>query len=414
VVRRIIALALMVTACSLTDLDRLTRDFRKVASDGGSAQVPADASLSCDDALGICAKDVAAGGEFSCAVARDGKVFCWGSDAAGQLGSGATPTAVRPRRIDVFSTVGPDPAKVGDGVGVDAKHEYACAWSTAGDTSCWGAENYGRLGRGGSDFDPHYPGPVTLAAGGLLDDARLMRLGDFTACALRNASVACWGGNEYGQLGPTATDPLRAEDVPFPAGVVGIATGTRNVCARLQDGRVFCNGSGDAGILVSTRQDSSTPLEIPLGRSARDIAVGTQLACAVLDDGSVACWGTSDWVANGPNAPAPRPVEGVSRARDVACSDEVLCIVDADGALSCAGNNAFGQLGRTDPADAGRGSVAPVRDLPPVKRVSIGGTHVCAVAISGSVHCWGHNDRGQLGDGTTTDRPLPVRVGRPL
>jgi hypothetical protein len=46
-----------------------------------------------------------------------------------------------------------------------------------------------------------------------------------------------------------------------------------------------------------------------------------------------------------------------------------------------------------------------------IKMVSAGGGHACLIRTDGSVWCWGRNDRGQLGDGTRTPRPLPVRVG---
>lgn len=42
--------------------------------------------------------------------------------------------------------------------------------------------------------------------------------------------------------------------------------------------------------------------------------------------------------------------------------------------------------------------------------VSAGGEHTCAVTDTGAALCWGHNDNGQLGNGTTTDRLVPSRV----
>lgn len=49
-------------------------------------------------------------------------------------------------------------------------------------------------------------------------------------------------------------------------------------------------------------------------------------------------------------------------------------------------------------------------DPPPTVDVSVGKHHSCAVRDDGTVHCWGRNDMGQLGDGTTTDRATPVQV----
>ena len=47
--------------------------------------------------------------------------------------------------------------------------------------------------------------------------------------------------------------------------------------------------------------------------------------------------------------------------------------------------------------------------------VTSGGSHVCALVHNGGARCWGVNDNGQLGDGTTTNRSTPVAVsGLPL
>ncbi|MHC3004948.1 RCC1 domain-containing protein [Gordonia metallireducens] len=78
-----------------------------------------------------------------------------------------------------------------------------------------------------------------------------------------------------------------------------------------------------------------------------------------------------------------------------------------DGAAWCWGDNQAGQLG--DGTTTNRWTPTRVADLTGVTSISTGGPNTCAVA-EGIAYCWGNNDYGQLGDGTTTSRPKPTRV----
>jgi alpha-tubulin suppressor-like RCC1 family protein len=93
----------------------------------------------------------------------------------------------------------------------------------------------------------------------------------------------------------------------------------------------------------------------------------------------------------------------------VAAGFEHTCSVESTGAARCWGVNDSGQLGdgtttdRTTPADVAGLSSG-------VAAVGAGDGHSCALTVAGGVKCWGANGAGQLGDGTTTDRLTPVSV----
>ena len=85
------------------------------------------------------------------------------------------------------------------------------------------------------------------------------------------------------------------------------------------------------------------------------------------------------------------------------------CAVTGDHDLLCWGGNSYGQLG--DGTTQNRSSPVAVPALDgTVAAVATGHQHTCALTLSGGVVCWGRNSEGQLGDGTTTDRPAPVAV----
>lgn len=84
--------------------------------------------------------------------------------------------------------------------------------------------------------------------------------------------------------------------------------------------------------------------------------------------------------------------------------------VARSGAAMCWGHNDYGQLGDGTLTNS-PGPIAVQGLASGVAAVAVGGSHSCALTAAGGVECWGHNYYGQLGDGTRTDRTTPVDVG---
>lgn len=79
-----------------------------------------------------------------------------------------------------------------------------------------------------------------------------------------------------------------------------------------------------------------------------------------------------------------------------------------DATARCWGSNEMGQLG--DGTTTDRLVPAPVPGLTNVVEVVTTGYHTCARAADMTVRCWGRNEESQLGDGTTINRTAPVLV----
>jgi serine/threonine protein kinase/alpha-tubulin suppressor-like RCC1 family protein len=84
------------------------------------------------------------------------------------------------------------------------------------------------------------------------------------------------------------------------------------------------------------------------------------------------------------------------------------CTLDGEGMVWCWGANDSGQLG--DGSTGRRTSPARIPLPEPAARLSAGVSHTCVITVSGSAWCWGSNDGGQLGDGTRVSRAEPVLV----
>jgi alpha-tubulin suppressor-like RCC1 family protein len=146
---------------------------------------------------------------------------------------------------------------------------------------------------------------------------------------------------------------------------------------------------------------------------AADVDGGELHTCAVLGNGTVRCWGDNTYgqLGDGSKTAATTPIAvvGLAGAVAVAAGSSHSCALLKDGTLWCWGGNAFGQLG--DGTTADKTTPVQVQGLgSSVTTVSAGLAHTCAIQQNGTVWCWGSNLAGQLGDGTKTDKVIPVQV----
>jgi alpha-tubulin suppressor-like RCC1 family protein len=134
----------------------------------------------------------------------------------------------------------------------------------------------------------------------------------------------------------------------------------------------------------------------------------------LLDGGSVHCWGSSFLGALGYGTDEGQEdhselagVDVGGPVKHITSGLEHTCALLVDGRVRCWGNGANGRLGYgnvenigDDETPASAGDVVVGGE---VLELQAGHEHTCALLAGDAVRCWGRNDLGQLGYGHTED-----------
>jgi alpha-tubulin suppressor-like RCC1 family protein len=229
-------------------------------------------------------------------------------------------------------------------------------------------------------------------------------------CALASGSVRCWGGAYPPAAG--SASPLTVVGV---SGAVQISAGANHACAVVTGGTVRCWGLNYDGQLgIGTTSPSSAPADVIGISGATQVAAGETSSCALVTGGAVKCWGSNSAGQLGagttdPVSPTPVDVVGVSGATQVVVGDGIngtACAL-VSGGVRCWGANNVGQLGDGTTADSD--VPVPVIGVSGATQVSTGAGTTCAL-VGGGAKCWGSNQVGQLGNGNQVDSAVPVAV----
>lgn len=341
-----------------------------------------------------------------CALMSDGTLRCWGQSQC----SAAFLSPTRDTRV---------PSRV---LGVRGVTAFAAAEAGL----CWVVDRVvhccGNLG-----------GPTRL---NLLGEVDALAAGEQHACALLDGGVMCGGANSAGQCGDGTTSVSTAGPVTvlLPARAASLYAGLNNSCAITTTGEIYCWGESsagqlgadlDGGVCMADGSACPRPQRVAGITAARQVATGGNDpllagACAVTQMGQLQCWGSGPALGYGASitrqeVPGAAIDLGGATVRQVARGASHTCVLEDSGRVRCWGSREHGHLGdgiddMSATSSPGASAVIGLGVGSGVTQIEARSDHTCVVRDGSEIRCWGRNDTGQLGDGTTTDRAMPVTV----
>ncbi|HWV38532.1 MAG TPA: RCC1 repeat-containing protein [Vulgatibacter sp.] len=355
------------------------------------------------------AVDIMGGTLFSAAVRGDGGIVSWGSNYWGELGDGTlnprqgpgAPIQVRRHHFDLA-----------------AGSKHAVAIGPFDELWAWGDNTSGYLGRCTTPapcVPSNEPGLIIFSS--MPSQVSSVSAGKDHSLAVRiDGTLWSWGSNLEEQLGyPTVGTQHEPGKVSNLHDVLAAAAGPLHSLAVLVDGSVYAWGKTLIGSSGSnpTYTWLTYPTQITTLDNVVAVAAGSSHSLALRNDGVVMAWGRNNLGQLG-IGPGVSPLEVDPVPVDVPCDVTAISTMNDHSLALCTsgdvyawGANGSWQLGYQSPPIGW--SPQQVANLTsPVVAISAGDDHSMALYSSGVVVAWGGNSKGQIGDGTGTDRYQPT------
>jgi alpha-tubulin suppressor-like RCC1 family protein len=351
-------------------------------------------------------REVVAGETHTLAIKTDGSLWGWGANFSGSLGDGTDETRLSPVRIgsaNDWQTV--------------STNSHTVALKTDGSLWAWGQNWYGQLGDG-TTTNRHSP----VRIGSANDWKTLSANGGgygYTVAIKTDRSLWAWGFNYSGQLGDgTTQNRLSPVRIGSEMNWKAIAAGGSHTLALKTDGSLWAWGGNWAGQLGDgTTTDRFSPVRIGSANDWKAISAGSGYTLAIKTDGSLWAWGVNGAGQLGDGTTterySPTRIGFTNDWQTVSAGGSLFyhhhsVALKTDGSLWAWGSSSNGQLG--DGTTTDRHSPVRIGSATDWKNIWARNYQTLALKTDGSLWGWGSNSHGQLGDGTTTDRYSPVLI----
>lgn len=281
---------------------------------------------------------VSKGYKHTCAIRSDQKLYCWGYNTNGNIGDNTTTNRALPVAVDAATNY----------IDVSAGSWFTCGITTAGVLKCWGINSNNSLG---DNTTTQRNSPVVVNSGTTYKS--LAQTAYYTMCAITSADeLKCWGYNNYGQVGVggtsnTSTPTVVDSGVQYKFVTVSID----HTCGVTMADELKCWGRNSSYQLGDgTTTDRQLPAVFNSGTNFTAVGLsGSGLTCGITSSGALQCAGS-----RAAGLAATTAQDGIGQSASVSLVDvgttytnlfsgyNTLCARTNLGLTKCVGDNVYG------------------------------------------------------------------------
>ena len=379
--------------------------------------------------------NVSLGSNHSAALTSLGRIYTWGDNSFGQLGDQTIVDKLVPVDITTQFNLEEDERITSITLG----DNHSAVLTSNGRIFTWGINDFGQLGNQtiiNSNIPVDITAFVDLEPNEVITNISLGR--NHTAILTSTGRIFTWGDNTFGQLGNgTQTESLTPIEITSEFDLVigemisSLSLGRNHSAALTSTGRIFTWGDNSFGRLGDgTTLSKSRPTEITSqfnllsGEIIQNVFLGDLHSAALTSIGRLFTWGNNTYGQLGDGTTTHRAMPTDIKNQFILENDEVILnvslganhssVLTSNNRMFIWGNNIYGQLGDSTTTN----KVIPFNLTnqfnlvmgESILEVELGANHSSIITTNGKVFIWGYNEFGQLGDGTISNKSVPIEV----
>jgi len=364
---------------------------------------------------------ISAGLGETCATTVEGYLYCWGDNAALELGL--------PNHVQMLT---PQPMQTPALFAVVRQGSLSgCGIDKAGHAWCWGNTQFGLLGDGTGTVGSSPPVRVS----GHLTFRDLSVTTGYACGVTTSGAIYCWGLSAFGEGGPVnGTGNLTPTPISSSASFLSISAANTHTCAIATDSTAYCWGSNADSSLGTTATlsscdgtlCSSSPVAVAGGLHFQSISAGYTTTCGLTTGGVGYCWGKNDLgqIGDGTQVDEALPTQvaaGGQPLQELEMSGNMACALTTTQTILCWGDATYDFLPYNGcPVQGQPGATTACQPTPTAvstpgftfSNIAVGGEgNLCGIPVGSTrLYCWGSNSYGVLGDSTGVNATAPTLV----